>query len=472
MSEGRQQIGGSQDQPLQQGAGPEYPLKVTSAMIFGEGITTADGAVDGTTLIDDTRTEPDDYWIGCTILITSGACAGQSRTVIDWDSATWTFTVAPVFTAQILTGVNYTIQAPPISVQDPFERLKTIWGWDEFPVTERWEWLGTVDQLDIMKIRWRGRTGSWWRSEGALPHTKWTMPIYQLNRYPALPPWTNAIHLRNSRDGVVEDEIYLGMKLKKGLRKGMMRLSIEVPDVAALPWDADPTHYTLIAAGFEANSQGNANAVWVGWMNDAAGARMAMSIVPMGQRGNYISTVSQVVVQQLPGVLALMYLEFNPPVFRLIQYTGAPGVLQIDELVAPECPAAFSMLPFVCNESKGYVVSNVYLGDNISVWDLNDDTIAWMSTPFVNPMTNPEITLDVGNRCWLEIFVDSIVAGAVINLYGSRDRVNWRLCKTYTTDAATLFHKGLMNAYRFVKLELIEVGAGTSILELTASGGV
>jgi len=102
------QIAGNQDVPLQQGPGPEYPLKVATMPYIDGGITTANGAAGGDTAIDDTRLEVDDFWnTEYALLITSGACAGQIRHITDWDLATWTFTVAPVFTAQILLGVTY-----------------------------------------------------------------------------------------------------------------------------------------------------------------------------------------------------------------------------------------------------------------------------------------------------------------------------------------------------------------------------
>jgi len=434
-------------------------LKLELQPFVKRSFTTALGLA--TTLVDASLTEPNDFWNGMAILIRTGACAGQLRRVLDYDLGTSTLTVNVAFSAPIAAGVQYVMFFPTILQNtDLYDRLKTVWGWDELPVTERWEWLDAAvpvaDQLDIMKIRYSGRTGAWWASECRTPHSSWTMPLVALNKYPALAPWSHAIHLRNSKDGVTVDEIYLGMRLKKGLKKGCMRITIEVPAVATLPPG------TLIAAGFEVNSQGGSAAVWVGWLSGV----MSMHIIPLTQNGLFDGSARNI-VQFLPGAPHTLYLDWNPPVFRLTQGNN----LAIDELINPNLTNIYSIQPFVCNESTA-IVDNVFLGDSWAVWETDDQSVVHNSTPFHNPVANPSISLDVGNRRCIEIFVQSIAGGQTVNLYGSYDRVNWRLCDTFTTDAVTtLLHKGRLNAYRFIRLELIETGAGDSLLEITANGG-
>jgi hypothetical protein len=77
--------------------------------IYLTGTTTADGALDGTTVIDTTRTEADDYFNNMKLKITSGDYAGEERTVIDWVQSTGTFTVSPAFSGQILAGTTYEV---------------------------------------------------------------------------------------------------------------------------------------------------------------------------------------------------------------------------------------------------------------------------------------------------------------------------------------------------------------------------
>lgn len=71
------------------------------------GTTTSSGS--STTLVDTARTEANDYWNGKSVTILSGACAGETRTVLDFDSATDTVTVSSAFSATIASGVSYKI---------------------------------------------------------------------------------------------------------------------------------------------------------------------------------------------------------------------------------------------------------------------------------------------------------------------------------------------------------------------------
>lgn len=71
------------------------------------GTTSGNGVIGGTTVVDATRPEGADYFNGLGLNITSGACAGQTKTIVDF--AGGTFTVNPPFSAQIVTGVTYRV---------------------------------------------------------------------------------------------------------------------------------------------------------------------------------------------------------------------------------------------------------------------------------------------------------------------------------------------------------------------------
>lgn len=89
---------------------------------------------------------------------------------------------------------------------------------------------------------------------------------------------------------------------------------------------------------------------------------------------------------------------------------------------------------------------------------------------FVNPAANPTLDLDVRGRTVIEIFVQSIGVAQTVNVYSSRDGINWRLVDTVLTGAVTgQFEDGYENAYNWIRVELVEVGAGTSEIEITAS---
>lgn len=78
--------------------------------VAGQGTISAasgDGAADGSTLVDSTLGGVDDEWIGAQLLITSGLARGERQTAIDYEAATGTLTVFPMFSMQILGGTTY-----------------------------------------------------------------------------------------------------------------------------------------------------------------------------------------------------------------------------------------------------------------------------------------------------------------------------------------------------------------------------
>lgn len=82
---------------------------IETAVAPANGTTSANGNPGGTTVVDTTRTEPNDHWNNMALLITSGAQNGQVREITDWVVGTGTFTVAPAFGGQILADVTYKI---------------------------------------------------------------------------------------------------------------------------------------------------------------------------------------------------------------------------------------------------------------------------------------------------------------------------------------------------------------------------
>lgn len=77
--------------------------------VYKTGTATANGAANGTTVIDTNRTESDGTFVNFALKITSGAYAGQERAVTSWVKSTGTFTVSPAFGGQILAGVTYEV---------------------------------------------------------------------------------------------------------------------------------------------------------------------------------------------------------------------------------------------------------------------------------------------------------------------------------------------------------------------------
>lgn len=83
-------------------------LPLTDApLMISKGITTANGNLGGTTLIDTSKTEGVGYWNGLVIRLLSGPYIGQEKNITAF--AGGTFTVGAAFGGQILSGTAYAI---------------------------------------------------------------------------------------------------------------------------------------------------------------------------------------------------------------------------------------------------------------------------------------------------------------------------------------------------------------------------
>jgi hypothetical protein len=87
-----------------------FTADAISAINFVQEGTADSGAADGTTLVDATVTDADDFWNGALLQIKDGTLAGQIRPIVDFANATGTFTVSPPFTSSVGTntyGIGY-----------------------------------------------------------------------------------------------------------------------------------------------------------------------------------------------------------------------------------------------------------------------------------------------------------------------------------------------------------------------------
>lgn len=73
--------------------------------------TTSNGATDGTTVIDSSRTEADNYWNGKYLRITSGPLSGQICLITTWTLSTHTFFFSSGFSSEVLAGATYDIES-------------------------------------------------------------------------------------------------------------------------------------------------------------------------------------------------------------------------------------------------------------------------------------------------------------------------------------------------------------------------
>lgn len=82
-------------------------LKLEAVPILKRSVTTAAGNVGGTTLVDTTLVEANDFWNECWVLLRTGTYARQLRQVVDFDQATNTITLDHGVGGQIAAGVQY-----------------------------------------------------------------------------------------------------------------------------------------------------------------------------------------------------------------------------------------------------------------------------------------------------------------------------------------------------------------------------
>jgi len=85
------------------------PAGVYSETVLYKGVTTANGAGDGSTLVDAVLIAANDFLKDVTIIIQSGACIHETREITTFVAGTGTITVGTVFSAQIVSGVTFAI---------------------------------------------------------------------------------------------------------------------------------------------------------------------------------------------------------------------------------------------------------------------------------------------------------------------------------------------------------------------------
>jgi len=100
----------------------------------------------------------------------------------------------------------------------------------------------------------------------------------------------------------------------------------------------------------------------------------------------------------------------------------------------------------------------------------NFEANIWNYKSFTNPTTYPVLTLHVGSWSHVEIWVKSLTGGATVNVYGWRPDGTRRLTDSFTTNPTTKEgHRGYLNGYAIVEVEIAETGTGTAEIEISAN---
>ncbi len=112
---------------MEQSYRPDKDLRDTMVVISSS--TTSAGNVGGTTLIDTSLTQADNYWNNAVVVILSGNSIGQNRRISAFTALSDTITVESAFASQIASNTKYTIlgqYAPPTGAGDATAANQTL----------------------------------------------------------------------------------------------------------------------------------------------------------------------------------------------------------------------------------------------------------------------------------------------------------------------------------------------------------
>ncbi len=124
------------------------------ALTAYSGITTADGAVDGTTLVDTNLKGRNDFITGKTILIMSGDAKDEDKGAASFDNATGTITAQGTgFSAQIKVGTIYRIlNISTVEIAVEAIKAQTAYTEDSVSGTTTNDWVTALD-LDTRGVK-------------------------------------------------------------------------------------------------------------------------------------------------------------------------------------------------------------------------------------------------------------------------------------------------------------------------------
>lgn len=322
------------------------------------------------------------------------------------------------------------------------------------------------------------------------------------NRRPAN-PYTGIAAQTGALETDNVDELYIAPR--HTFSRVGMRITMQTPSAAeiAARGSSGTAEDVLFALGFEVNSQGGTRAYWFGLYDNAATLQwqVTSSEFSAWEHSNLPARVAKAYNNRPftinnPGAWADYYLEYDPPVFRIIQPTAGQtnfaAYPDLFEWSIESLGADAAVQPFMCNESLHYT------GDDLT-WNVGQ----WAITPLHRPSnvysvhtrTNPNGTcspfariFDTGGRPFLHINVKTLGCGCTYYIYhaetgedqmaGYPEVRTWRRIddSDYTGTTGTPSGEsgiGLFNAGRFIKVQLPGCNAcGTEEIVYTANDGL
>jgi hypothetical protein len=230
---------------------------------------------------------------------------------------------------------------------------------------DRMTWVtlpSDYEKLEILKRFYHGRGGlkaSWWDDEEGKPENEWTPPPTVVGVNPREnQPWKNAIHLRNSKDGIHISQIYITPKIIAS-SKLAMRLDMRCPLLTDLPTGA-----VDIVIGFEVPFQGGLTLCAL-YIEKNAVVLIGRLMKPDGT----FQVISTDITSwfNTGGWHELRFIWY-PPTFRVVD--GSDPTTKYGQITFTDVTFFPKVIPFFANECSNTIVSGIYIGE-YAVWRLD-----------------------------------------------------------------------------------------------------
>lgn len=259
---------------------------------------------------------------------------------------------------------------------------------------------------------------------------------------------------------------------------------------------------TLLAVGFEVNSQGAHAAYYLHLIDTGAALQYELVVTGYGADGTTHNISVAPLTINKPGEWAYYYFEYDPPVFRFVQPTAAGdynafAYPSVTELTTPSLAATPVVQPFICNESEVSTAAGNVLTWYVGQWAIFP-TARIGNVYQINKRTNPNATcspyyaiFDSGGRPYLHINVKTLGCGCAYTIEHTEDGKDqpatavsgtsevrtWRRIDDSDYTGVTAIPSGeagigLFNAARFLRVTLSGCNAcGTEEIVFTANAG-
>ncbi|MHA1330138.1 MAG: hypothetical protein ACTSR2_03580 [Candidatus Hodarchaeales archaeon] len=315
-----------------------------------------------------------------------------------------------------------------------------------------WVSFSTDDEKKeyLRKLGYHGRGGifsCWWDSEVGDQWQDWHLPLNTVGvNSNESSPWNNAIHLRNSQDGTIVDQIYFAPRVEPRER-WLMRVDYKCPTLASLPSGASDLYI-----GFEVPFQGG-NAIYCIKIGKSKVSLVSVTTKEDGTvEGRESADFSSWFAT---GSWKTCWLVLDPPHFRATDQSNTVGLEILETGFYPK------VAPFFANEAT-LVVDDFYIGQ-FAVWPIEpslkpETTIIDEST--ISPGGEVHYDLDLADTAEISL-TTSVTYGASatqgIRVYLLASNNDFSLIDSENTDDAfTYFEPSFSQGNTRVKTVIVD----------------